>query len=186
MISLLNGGGAFLALLSASLFFSTFQANANELRSQTSTQTNQTSAKKTEAIKTEAGTPPKSSSGAAQTNKNEGAQTQQSRKFTATAYSLRGRTASGRRTDRGVIAADHHVLPLGTRVKLDAGKYSGEYIVGDTGGAIRGERIDIWVPNTGEAMRFGRRPVKLTVLEYGARKSASKAGASRRSSKRRH
>ena len=42
--------------------------------------------------------------------------------------------------------------------------YSGEYVVADTGGAVRGRKIDIWVPSAGEAMRFGRRPVKLTVL----------------------
>jgi 3D (Asp-Asp-Asp) domain-containing protein len=84
--------------------------------------------------------------------------------FTATAYSLRGRTASGKLVSRGLIAADRRVLPLGTRVRIDAGSYSGEYTVADTGGAVRGRKIDIWVPNTGEAMRFGRRPVKLTVL----------------------
>jgi 3D (Asp-Asp-Asp) domain-containing protein len=84
--------------------------------------------------------------------------------FTATAYSLRGRTASGRQVSRGLIAADRRVLPIGTRVRLTAGSYSGEYLVADTGGAVRGRKIDIWVPSTGEAMRFGRRPVKLTVL----------------------
>jgi 3D (Asp-Asp-Asp) domain-containing protein len=84
--------------------------------------------------------------------------------FTATAYSLRGRTASGRFVTRGLIAADRRVLPLGTRVRIEAGTYSGEYLVADTGGAVRGRKIDIWVPNTGEAMKFGRRPIKLTVL----------------------
>ncbi len=84
--------------------------------------------------------------------------------FTATAYSLRGRTASGRPVTRGFIAADRRVLPLGTRVRIEAGPYSGEYLVADTGGAVRGRKIDIWVPNTGEAMKFGRRPIKLTVL----------------------
>ena len=84
--------------------------------------------------------------------------------FTATAYSLRGRTASGRMVSRGVIAADRRLLPIGTRVRLEAGSYTGEYVVADTGGAVRGRRIDIWVPNTSEAMRFGRRPVRLTVL----------------------
>ena len=84
--------------------------------------------------------------------------------FTATAYSLRGRTASGGGVRRGIIAADRRVLPIGTLVRLEAGSYSGEYLVADTGGAIRGRRIDIWVPHTSEAMRFGRRPVKLTVL----------------------
>jgi 3D (Asp-Asp-Asp) domain-containing protein len=84
--------------------------------------------------------------------------------YTATAYSLRGRTASGGAVRRGVIAADRRVLPIGTRVRLEAGSYSGEYLVADTGGAVRGRKIDIWVPSTSEAMRFGRRPVKLTVL----------------------
>ena len=84
--------------------------------------------------------------------------------YTATAYSLRGRTASGGAVRRGVIAADRRVLPIGTRVRLEAGTYSGEYVVADTGGAVRGRKIDIWVPSTSEAMRFGRRPVKLTVL----------------------
>lgn len=95
--------------------------------------------------------------------------------YVATAYSLRGRTASGRMVNRGLIAADPSVLPLGSRVRLDHPGYSGEYLVADTGGAIRGRRIDIWTPSTREAMRFGKRTVKLTVLSYGARKSRRKA-----------
>jgi 3D (Asp-Asp-Asp) domain-containing protein len=91
--------------------------------------------------------------------------------YVATAYSLRGRTASGRMVSRGLIAADPSVLPLGSRVRLEHPGYSGEYLVADTGGAIRGRRIDIWTPSSGEAMRFGRRTVKLTVLSYGARKA---------------
>jgi 3D (Asp-Asp-Asp) domain-containing protein len=97
--------------------------------------------------------------------------------FTATAYSLRGRTASGGGVRRGIIAADRRVLAIGTRVRLEAGTYSGEYLVADTGGAVRGRKIDIWVPNTGEAMRFGRRPVKLTVLtRTRPRTAAPRAG----------
>ena len=92
-------------------------------------------------------------------------------RFTATAYALRGRTASGANVRRGLIAADRRVLPLGTRVRLEAGGYSGEYLVADTGGLVRGRKIDIWVPSTREAMRFGRRPVKLTVLSYGGRRA---------------
>lgn len=84
--------------------------------------------------------------------------------FTATAYSLLGRTASGAGVRRGIIAADRRVLPIGTRVRVEAGSYTGEYLVADTGGAVRGRKIDIWMPSTGEAMRFGRRNVKLTVL----------------------
>ena len=48
---------------------------------------------------------------------------------------------------RGLIAADPRVLPLGSRVRLEHPGYSGEYLVADTGGLIRGRRIDIWIPN---------------------------------------
>ena len=91
--------------------------------------------------------------------------------YVATAYSLSGRTASGKRVARGLIAADVSVLPLGTRVHVAAGQYSGEYLVADTGGAVRGKHIDIWTPNPRDAMRFGRRTVKLTVLSYGPKHS---------------
>lgn len=92
--------------------------------------------------------------------------------YIATAYSLRGRTASGRYVAKGIIAADPRILPLGSRVHLQAGGYSGEYLVADTGGAVRGRRIDIWTPSTREALRFGRRTVKLTVLSYGAKRTS--------------
>jgi 3D (Asp-Asp-Asp) domain-containing protein len=90
--------------------------------------------------------------------------------YVATAYSLRGRTASGVPVSKGIIAADPRVLPLGSRVKIEAGTYSGEYVVADTGGMVRGKRIDIWTPSSREAMRFGRRTVKLTILSLGGKK----------------
>ena len=93
--------------------------------------------------------------------------------YVATAYSLRGRTASGRLVSKGIIAADPRVLPLGSRVRIDAGAYSGEYLVADTGGMVRGKRIDIWTPSSREAMRFGRRTVKLTVLSLGGKKKSA-------------
>ena len=90
--------------------------------------------------------------------------------YVATAYSLRGRTASGRMVAKGLIAADPRHLPLGSRVRIEAGSWSGEYLVADTGALVRGKRIDIWTPSTRDAMRFGRRTVKLTVLSYGGKK----------------
>lgn len=84
--------------------------------------------------------------------------------FTATAYCLRGRTAMGHGVRRGIIAADPRVLRLGSRVNLGAGAYSGQYLVSDTGGKIKGNKIDIWVPNCAEARRFGRRTVQIGVL----------------------
>lgn len=92
--------------------------------------------------------------------------------FEATAYSLHGRTASGAVTAPGIIAADPRVLPIGSRVRIEAGSYSGEYLVADTGGAVRGKRIDIWTPSAREAMRFGRRTVKLTILNLPGKRGA--------------
>jgi 3D (Asp-Asp-Asp) domain-containing protein len=83
------------------------------------------------------------------------------RSFTATAYCLQGRTAMGHGVRRGIIAADPRVLKLGSRVNLGAGSYTGQYLVSDTGGRIKGNKIDIWVPNCAEARRFGRRTVKI-------------------------
>jgi 3D (Asp-Asp-Asp) domain-containing protein len=79
--------------------------------------------------------------------------------YTATAYSLRGRTASGMKVARGIVAADKRLHPLGSKIRINAGTYSGTYIVADTGSKIRGQRIDIWVSSSAEAKRFGRRKV---------------------------
>jgi 3D (Asp-Asp-Asp) domain-containing protein len=103
--------------------------------------------------------------------------------YLATAYSLRGRTASGKPVARGLIAADTSVLPLGSRVRLEAGSLSGEYVVADTGGAVKGRRVDIWTPTAGEAMRFGKRLVKLTVLSYGPRHKKAKQSQTQRDQK---
>ncbi len=86
------------------------------------------------------------------------------RSFRATAYCLKGRTASGGSVRRGIVAADRRVLPLGTRIQISAGAYSGTYTVTDTGGAVRGRTIDIWMPSCSEANRFGRRTILVSVL----------------------
>lgn len=89
------------------------------------------------------------------------------RAFKATAYSLRGRTASGVATRPGVVAADPSVLPLGSIVQIKAGTYSGVYTVHDTGSAVKGNLVDVWMPSSREARNFGRRSIKLQVLRYG-------------------
>ncbi len=83
--------------------------------------------------------------------------------FTATAYCLKGRTAMGHGVRRGIIAADPRVLPLGSRISL-GGAYSGTYLVSDTGGRIKGKKLDIWMPSCAEARRFGRRSVSVSYL----------------------
>jgi len=85
--------------------------------------------------------------------------------FTATAYCLKGRTAMGHGVRRGIIAADPRVLKLGSTVVLNAGGYTGQYVVSDTGGAVKGRKIDIWVPSCAEARRFGRRTISVSLVE---------------------
>lgn len=84
--------------------------------------------------------------------------------FRATAYCLKGRTAMGSGVRRGIVAADPRVLPLGSRIQINAGAYSGTYTVADTGGAVKGRKLDIWVPNCTEAVRFGRKSVMVSRL----------------------
>jgi 3D (Asp-Asp-Asp) domain-containing protein len=91
--------------------------------------------------------------------------------FHATAYCLKGRTASGINTRPGVIAADPRVLPLGTVVHIRAGRYTGTYTVLDTGGRIKGHTIDIYLPDYVEARRFGRQRIKVKVLSQGRRRA---------------
>ena len=91
--------------------------------------------------------------------------------FHATAYALKGRTRNGTNVRRGVVAADPRVLPLGSVVQIKAGKYTGVYTVHDTGGRIKGNIIDVWVPSNHEARQFGRKKVQLSVLKLGSSKS---------------
>jgi 3D (Asp-Asp-Asp) domain-containing protein len=88
--------------------------------------------------------------------------------FEATAYTIDGTTASGTRAQEGIVAADPKVLPLGTRIRVsDAGPYSRDYVVRDTGRTIKGREIDLYIANDAEAKRFGRRQVRVEVLQYG-------------------
>ena len=90
--------------------------------------------------------------------------------FQATAYSIEGTTASGTQAREGVVAADPDILPLGTRIRVHgAGGYSGEYVVRDTGRAIKGREIDLYVPNDREAKRFGRKSVQVEIIQRAAR-----------------
>jgi 3D (Asp-Asp-Asp) domain-containing protein len=84
--------------------------------------------------------------------------------YTATAYCLKGRTAMGHGVRRGIIAADPRVLKLGSKVSLNGGGYTGQYLVSDTGGKIKGRKIDIWVASCAEARKFGRRTVSISPI----------------------
>lgn len=79
-----------------------------------------------------------------------------------------GRTASGEMVRRGIVAVDTDVIPMHSLIKIEgAGELSGVYEVKDTGGAIKGNRIDIYVPTKHEAFKFGRRDIKVYILREG-------------------
>jgi len=71
------------------------------------------------------------------------------------------RTATGGRAGYGVVAVDPDVIPLGTRLFIPGYGYG---VASDTGGAIDGQRIDLCFENRAEALIWGRRAVKIIIL----------------------
>ena len=61
-----------------------------------------------------------------------------------------------------LIAVDPSVIPLGSRVWVEG---YGVAIAGDTGGAIKGHKIDVLMPNNAQAYAWGRKTVKIVVLQ---------------------
>src|SRR5258705_8518485 len=87
--------------------------------------------------------------------------------MTATAYCLRGITATGGEVRRGTVAADPRVLPMWSRIRIRGPRVNGTYVVEDQGAAVKGRRIDIFMPSCNQAKRFGRQPVTVIVEEIG-------------------
>ena len=89
--------------------------------------------------------------------------------MSSTAYCLKGLMRTGVRTRDGMAAADPRVLPLGSvvRVSHPDGRPIGIFVVMDTGGAVRGNKIDIYMDSCGEARAWGRRAIVAEVLSIG-------------------
>lgn len=101
--------------------------------------------------------------------------------MTATAYDLSyesngkrpgdkyyGLTASGTKIRHGAVAVDPNVIPLGTKLyieSMDSWPDYGFATAEDTGGAIKGNKIDLFIANRSEMFRFGRRKVKVYILD---------------------
>ncbi|HEU0016010.1 MAG TPA: 3D domain-containing protein [Longimicrobium sp.] len=87
----------------------------------------------------------------------------------STAYCLRGTMRTGVRVRDGMAAADPSVLPLGSVVRLTHpdGRLIGIFVIMDTGGAVRGNKIDIWLASCREATDWGTRRVVAEVLAIG-------------------
>lgn len=71
-------------------------------------------------------------------------------------------TATGRRAGYGIIAVDPRVIPLGTKLYVPG---YGNGIAADTGGAIKGNRIDVCYNSVSQAFSWGRRSVRITILD---------------------
>jgi len=91
--------------------------------------------------------------------------------MSSTMYCLKGSMRTGVRTRDGMAAGDPGVLPLGSvvRVSRPSGELIGIFVIMDTGGAIRGNKIDLYVDSCREAERWGRHPVVAEVLDIGKR-----------------
>ena len=73
-----------------------------------------------------------------------------------TAYCLKGLTRRDHYVRQGIVASDPRMFPLARYLEIYVGKkYFGRFLIDDTGGKIKGNRLDIWTPTCAEARRFG-------------------------------
>ncbi|PWA12114.1 hypothetical protein DCC39_07655 [Pueribacillus theae] len=86
--------------------------------------------------------------------------------YTANCSGCSGVTATGvnLKANPGakVVAVDPNVIPLGTKVHVEGYGYA---IAADTGGAIKGNRIDVFVPSNSKATSWGRKNVKVKIVD---------------------
>ncbi|HTV73467.1 MAG TPA: 3D domain-containing protein [Candidatus Acidoferrales bacterium] len=85
--------------------------------------------------------------------------------YTASCDGCSGITAMGYRAGHGIVAVDPRVIPLGTHLFIPG---YGPAIAGDTGGAIKGSRIDLGFNSFSDALQFGRREITVYVLNTRA------------------
>jgi 3D (Asp-Asp-Asp) domain-containing protein/LysM repeat protein len=112
-----------------------------------------------------AGQAPAPSAAAAATSQYSKEITVQATAYTASCNGCSGTTATGinikDNPNEKVIAVDPSVIPLGSKVYVEG---YGEAIAADTGGAIKGNRIDVFIPSEQAALDFGVKQVKVTII----------------------
>lgn len=88
----------------------------------------------------------------------------------ATAYTHTGnRTATGKWPARGMVAVDPDIIPLGSHVYVPG---YGHAIAADTGGAIKGYRMDLFMDTERQAVRWGRKKVKVEIFSSKVAKTS--------------
>jgi 3D (Asp-Asp-Asp) domain-containing protein len=80
----------------------------------------------------------------------------------ATAYCLSGHTATGTTVASGTIATDPRIIPLHSRLHVPG---YGRGVALDTGSAVKGLHIDLWMRSCAKARAWGVRHVRITVKE---------------------
>jgi 3D (Asp-Asp-Asp) domain-containing protein len=98
--------------------------------------------------------------------------------FTATAYCKGETTTSGVVVRTGVAAADPALLPVGSVVRIDTPdtRYDGIWTIMDTGPSVQGRTLDLYMWSCNDALRFGRRSVRVNVLRLGWNPQNSEPG----------
>ena len=86
--------------------------------------------------------------------------------YTASCEGCSGITSTGinllENPDAKVISVDPTVIPLGSKVYVEG---YGEAIAGDTGGGIKGNKIDVFIPSKEEAVKFGVKQLTVKILD---------------------
>jgi 3D (Asp-Asp-Asp) domain-containing protein len=77
-------------------------------------------------------------------------------------WSAAGRTYTGKKAQFGMVAVDPKVIPLGSKLFIEGYGYA---VAEDIGGAIKGLRIDLFFESRKEALQFGRRKVKVYIID---------------------
>ena len=83
-------------------------------------------------------------------------------KVRVSSYCLGGMTSRGVQTRVGVIAVDPNVIPYGSKIYVPGYGWGTAL---DTGGAIRGNTIDIWMPTYNQCMQWGVRYLTIKVVK---------------------
>jgi 3D (Asp-Asp-Asp) domain-containing protein len=77
-------------------------------------------------------------------------------------YCLKGTTATGIPVGPGVVATDPAYIPLGTRMEIPG---YGAGVAADTGGAVIGWFVDMWVASCAQASAYGKRTITITLFD---------------------
>jgi 3D (Asp-Asp-Asp) domain-containing protein len=79
---------------------------------------------------------------------------------------LGAKTYSGTRTRWGVVAVDPKIIPIGSSLLID-GYDDTTFVAEDVGSGIRGEALDIWLPDVKDARSYGTQYRRVTIIREG-------------------